>query len=74
MDPSIIDSIASGEAAADIAQGIKDTLFAKASQRVDDFRQFASNNLFGYLGSEEEESVEEAPPEEETVAELETEE
>ena len=72
MDPSIIDSIASGEAAADITQGIKDTLYAKASQRVDDFRQFASNNLFGYFGDEGEETPVESPEEE--VAEVDTEE
>ena len=70
MDPSIIDSIASGDPASDITQSIKDTLYAKAAGRIDDFKQFASSNLFGYM--EDETEVDDSP--EEVVGEYETEE
>ena len=47
MADNIVDAIASGVSPADVAQEIKDVLFAKASERVSDYRQVAANNLFG---------------------------
>lgn len=46
MAENIVDAIASGVSPADVAQEIKDILFSKASERVDDYRQVAANRLF----------------------------
>lgn len=46
MAENIVDAIASGVSPAEVAQEVKDILFAKASERVDDYRQVAANKLF----------------------------
>jgi len=52
MAESIVDAIASGVSPSDVAQEIKDILFSKSSERIDDYRKVASSHLF--VGSEEE--------------------
>jgi len=44
--PNVVDSIASGATPSDIAQEIKDILYAKAAERVDDYRQVAASSMF----------------------------
>lgn len=56
MADNIVDAIASGVSPADVSQEIKDILFAKASERVDDYRQVSADRLFS--GSEAEAAVE----------------
>ena len=46
MSSHIIDAIASGSTPADITQEIKDVLFGKSADRIDDFRQAVSARLF----------------------------
>ena len=53
MAENIVDAIASGVSPADVAQEIKDILFSKASERVDDYRQVAANQLFAGAATEE---------------------
>ena len=66
IDTSVVDAIVSGETPAGITQSIKDLLYAKASERVDTYRDVVADRMFG--GSEEE------PSEEEPVAEFESDE
>lgn len=47
MSSNIVDTIVSGGAAHEIAQEIKDSLYAKAVDRVDTYREVAAANLFG---------------------------
>lgn len=56
MASNIVDAIASGSSPADVAQEIKDILFAKSAERIDDYRQVAAANLF--QGQQEAEEVE----------------
>ena len=49
MAENIVDAIASGVSPSDVAQEIKDILFSKASERVDDYRQVAANRLFFFF-------------------------
>tara|TARA_B100001059_G_scaffold26495_1_gene21318 strand:+ start:37234 stop:37404 length:171 start_codon:yes stop_codon:yes gene_type:complete len=54
MSSNIIDAIASGSSPSEVTQEIKDILFAKSSERIDDFRQVAASNLFqGEEGGED---------------------
>ena len=46
MSSNIVDTIASGASPADITQEIKDILFTKSAERIDDYRQVAANRLF----------------------------
>ena len=57
MADNIVDAVASGVSPSDVAQEIKDILFSKASERVDDYRQVAAARLFS--GSEEDGAEEE---------------
>ena len=59
MSSSIIDAIASGSSSMEIAQDIKDILFAKSTERIDDYRQVASSRLFNTSDSNTEGEVEE---------------
>lgn len=59
MSSSIIDAIASGSSSMDIAQDIKDILFAKSAERIDDYRQVASSKLFDSSDSNTEVETEE---------------
>ena len=59
MSSNIIDAIASGSSSMEIAQDIKDILFAKSSERIDDYRQAASSRLFNTTDSDSEGEVEE---------------
>lgn len=52
MSENIVDAIVSGAAPHEIAQEVKDALFAKSVERIDTYRKVAAANLFG--GSEEE--------------------
>lgn len=52
IDTSVVDAIVSGETPAGITQSIKDILYAKASERVDTYRDVVADRMFG--GSEEE--------------------
>lgn len=47
MSSNIVDAIVSGAAAHEVAQEIKDTLYTKAAERVDTYREVASASLFG---------------------------
>ena len=51
MSSNIIDAIASGSSPSDVTQEIKDILFAKSAERIDDYRQVAASHL--YQGREE---------------------
>ena len=55
MSSNIIDAIASGSSVMDITQNIKDILFAKSIERIDDYRNVASSRLFDADTSETEE-------------------
>lgn len=57
MADNIVDAVASGVSPSDVAQEIKDILFSKASERVDDYRQVTAARLFS--GSEEDGAEEE---------------
>ena len=46
MSSNIIDAIASGSSPSDVTQEIKDILFAKSAERIDDYRQVAASHLF----------------------------
>ena len=46
MSSHIIDAIVSGESSSDISQEIKNILFSKSADRIDDYRQVAANKLF----------------------------
>lgn len=46
MADNIVDAIASGVSPAEVAAEVKDILFSKASDRVDDYRQVVANKLF----------------------------
>ncbi len=59
MSSNIIDAIVSGTPSIDITQDIKDILFAKSAERIDDYRQVASNHLFNASDSDSEGEVEE---------------
>ena len=52
IDTSVVDAIVSGETPAGITQSIKDILYAKASERVDTYRDVVADRMFS--GSEEE--------------------
>ncbi len=56
MSSNIVDTIATGASPADISQEIKDILFAKSAERIDDYRSVAADRLFA--GSEVEAEVE----------------
>lgn len=57
MSSNIVDTIASGASPADITQEIKDILYTKSAERIDDYRKVAASNLF--TGPEEAEAGEE---------------
>ena len=46
MTSHIVDAIASGSSPSEITQEIKDVLFAKSNERIDDYRYAAAANLF----------------------------
>ena len=46
MNANIIDAIVAGETPSSISQEIKDVLFSKAAERVDDYRTVAAARLF----------------------------
>ena len=47
MSENIVDAIVSGAQAHEIAQEVKDALFAKSVERIDTYRKVAAANLFG---------------------------
>ena len=59
MSSNIIDAIASGSSPSDVTQEIKDILFAKSAERIDDYRQVAASHLFQGQEAEVEVEVEE---------------
>ena len=46
MSSNIVDTIASGASPADITQEIKDILYTKSAERIDDYRTVAATKLF----------------------------
>lgn len=62
IDNTVVNSIVSGDTPAEITQSIKDLLFAKASERIDDYRQVVATNVFDY---DDEVESEEQPEEQE---------
>ncbi|AOV62068.1 hypothetical protein BOW86_gp144 [Synechococcus phage S-CAM7] len=46
MASNIVDAIASGSSPSEVTQEIKDILFAKSSERIDDYRHAAASHLF----------------------------
>jgi hypothetical protein len=54
----LMDMITTDESPSQISDKIKDLLFAKASERVDSFKPYVSNSLFGDEGSEDKIEVE----------------
>jgi len=55
----LMDMITSDESPSQITDKIKDLLFAKSAERVDTFKSYAANSLFGEGGVEENEIVDE---------------
>ena len=55
MSENIVDAIVSGAQPHEIAQEVKDALFAKSVERIDTYRKVAAANMFG---SSEEAAVE----------------
>lgn len=54
MDPTLVDKIISGDSASEISDFIKDTLFAKSSEKIDALKPGIASQLFGHSeGSEE---------------------
>jgi hypothetical protein len=54
----IIDLIATGSAAADVSDKIKEVLYAKAAERIDAARPLVAQSMFGEQESEYEEGEE----------------
>jgi hypothetical protein len=50
----LLDMIASDESASNISDKIKDLLFAKASEKIDEVRPTVAMNMFGQEEQEEE--------------------
>jgi len=46
MSEKIVDAIVSGAAPHEIAQEVKDALFAKSVERIDTYRKVAAANMF----------------------------
>ena len=46
MSENIVDAIVSGAQPHEIAQEVKDALFAKSVERIDTYRKVAASNLF----------------------------
>ncbi len=61
----LVNMLATDASAADVSDQIKNILYAKSAQKIDDLRPAASGNLFG-AESEVETEVETQPEEEET--------
>ena len=65
----LLDMIASDESASQISDKIKDILFSKSAEKVDAFRPFASNSMFGEeeleIDTDEDEITDELDQEEE---------
>lgn len=47
MDPSLVDKIIAGDSAAEITDYIKNTLFGKATDKIDALRPEVASQLFG---------------------------
>tara|TARA_E500000331_G_scaffold48343_1_gene41274 strand:+ start:247 stop:453 length:207 start_codon:yes stop_codon:yes gene_type:complete len=65
----LIDLIATDAAASDVSDRIKDVLYAKSAERIDQLKPAVSNSMFDDV-----EEVETEEPDQEPTAELETEE
>jgi len=65
----LIDLIATDAAASDVSDRIKDVLYAKSAERIDQLKPTVSNSIFDDV-----EEVETEEPDQEPTAELETEE
>jgi hypothetical protein len=50
----LLDMIAADEGPSQISDKIKDLLFSKASERIDEFRPAVANNMFNNNNQEEE--------------------
>ena len=62
----LMDMITTDESPSQISDKIKDLLFAKASERVDSFKPYVADSLFGNEQSEEEIEVEDTEEYEES--------
>ena len=65
----LIDLIATGGSASDVSDKIKDILYAKSAERIDQLKAPVANSMFSDV-----EEVETEEPDQEPTAELETEE
>tara|TARA_B100000212_G_C27323469_1_gene511248 strand:- start:618 stop:833 length:216 start_codon:yes stop_codon:yes gene_type:complete len=68
----LIDLIATDGSASDVSDRIKDILYAKSAERIDQLKAPIANSMFNDV--EEVEEVETEEPDQEPTAELETEE
>ena len=68
----LIDLIATDGSASDVSDKIKDILYAKSAERIDQLKAPIANSMFNDV--EEVEEVETEEPDQEPTAELETEE
>lgn len=50
----LLDMIASGESSSEISDKIKDLLFTKSAEKIDNFRPVVAQSLFGDQGYSEE--------------------
>tara|TARA_B100000424_G_C22749964_1_gene405301 strand:- start:413 stop:628 length:216 start_codon:yes stop_codon:yes gene_type:complete len=68
----LIDLIATDGSASDVSDKIKDILYAKSAERIDQLKAPVANSMFNDV--EEVEEIETEEPDQEPTAELETEE
>lgn len=68
----LIDLIATDGSASDVSDRIKDILYAKSAERIDQLKAPVANSMFNDI--EEVEEIETEEPDQEPTAELETEE
>ena len=61
--PNIIDLIAQDSSASDISNNIKDTLYAKATDKIEALRRGVSDSVFAEPENEVETEVEQEPTE-----------
>ena len=68
----LVDLIATDASASDVSDKIKDILYAKSAERIDQLKAPVANSMFNDV--EEVEEIETEEPDQEPTAELETEE
>lgn len=58
MDPSLVDKIIAGDSAASISDYIKDQLFSRTAEKIDNMKPEIASSIFGDPNNEPETEVE----------------